>query len=156
MFPLNGMPVHDIVHRRSNKQPQTSLSSAAAETYALSEASKDARLRLWVSEKLGYKGVWPAVIQVDNAAALSFQKATKANTKLKGVYNLREKWVQELRDDSKIATKTVDTAIDVSDVLARCLTSATRSALWMQVGVIASGLRNSCVRHLGGLVITGA
>ena len=67
---------------------KTSLSSAAAEIYALSEASKDAQLRLWVSEELGYREVWPAVIQVDNTAALSFQKATKANTKLKGVYNL--------------------------------------------------------------------
>ena len=84
VFLLNGMPVH----WRSNKQPQTSLSSAAAEIYAFSEASRDARLRLWVSEELGYREVWPAVIQVDNAAALSLQKATKANTKLKGVYNL--------------------------------------------------------------------
>ena len=89
VFLLNGMPVH----WRSNKQPQTSVSSAAAEIYALSEASKDAaaRLRLWVSEELGYEEIWPAVVQVDNAAALSFQKATKANTELKGVYNLREK-----------------------------------------------------------------
>ena len=67
----------------------------------LSEASEDARLRLWVSEELGsrYKEIWPAAIQVDNAAALSVQKATNANNKLKGVYNLQGKWVQELRDD---------------------------------------------------------
>ena len=32
---------------------------------------------------------------VDNAAALPFQQATKANTELKGVYNLRDKWVKE-------------------------------------------------------------
>ena len=81
VFLLNGMPVH----WRSNKQPQTSLSSAAAAICALSEASKDARLRLWISEELGYREIWPAVIQVDNAAALSFQQATKANTQLKGV-----------------------------------------------------------------------
>ena len=152
VFLLNGMPVH----WRSNKQPQTSLSSAAAEIYELSEASKDARLRLWVSEELGYREVWPAVIQVDNTAALSFQKATKANTKLKGVYNLRDKWVQELRDDSKIVTKKVDTAVNVSDVLTKCLTSVTRNALFLQVDRIANGLRNSYVRHLGGTIITGA
>ena len=133
---------------------KTSLSSAAAEIYALSEASKDARLRLWVSEELGYREVWPAVIQVDNAAALSFQKATKANTKLKGVYNLRDKWVQELRDDSKIVTKKVDTAVNVSDVLTKCLTSVTRNALFLQVDRIANGLRNSYVQHLGGTIIT--
>ena len=50
----------------------------------------------------------------------------------------------------------VDTAVDVSDVLTKCLTSVTRNALFMQVDRIANGLRNSYVRHLGGTVITGA
>ena len=77
-----------------------SLSSAAAEMYALLEACKDAKLRYWISEDMVYMEQWPAVIKVDNAAAISFQQATKTNTKLKGVYNLRDKWVQELRDDS--------------------------------------------------------
>ena len=36
------------------------------------------------------------------------------------------------------------------DVLAKCLTSVTRNALFMQVDMIANGLRNSYVRHLGG------
>ena len=83
----------------SNHRPRCS-SAAATEIYALSEASNDARLRLRVSEELGYKETWPAVIQVDDAAALPFQKATKANTKLKSVYNPRERRVQELRGDS--------------------------------------------------------
>ena len=60
---------------------------------------------LRVCEELGYKEVWPAVMQVDNAAALSFQMAKKGNTKLQSVYNLRENWVHELRDDSNIVTK---------------------------------------------------
>jgi hypothetical protein len=83
-FFLNGFPTH----WKSKKQPSTSLSSAAAEIYALSEACKDARLRYWISEDMGYVEQWPAVIKVDNAAAISFQQATKTNTKLKGVYNL--------------------------------------------------------------------
>ena len=41
-FFLNGFPTH----WKSKKQPSTSLSSAAAEIYALSEACKDARLRI--------------------------------------------------------------------------------------------------------------
>ena len=154
VFLLNGMPVH----WRSNKQPQTSLSSAVAEIYPLSEASKNAGLRLWISQELGYREIilWPAVIQVDNTAALPFQKATKANTKMKVFYNVRDKWVQELRDDSKIVTKKVDTAVNISDVLMKCLTSVTRNALFMQVDRIANGLRNSYVRHSGGTLITGA
>ena len=46
---LNGAPVH----WRSVKQPCTSLSSACAEIYALSEACKDARLMQWRAEELG-------------------------------------------------------------------------------------------------------
>ena len=49
---------------------------------------------------MGYVEQWSAVIKVDNAAAISFQHATKTNTNLAGVYNLRHKWLQELRDDS--------------------------------------------------------
>jgi hypothetical protein len=45
---LNGMPLH----WRSNKQPKTVFSSAAAEVYAFSEAVKDARLLLWRAEEL--------------------------------------------------------------------------------------------------------
>ena len=132
VFLLNGMPVH----RRSNKQPQTSMSSAVAEICALSEASlsKDARPRLLILEELGYREIWPPVIQVDNAAAMSFQQATKASTKLKGVYNLRDKQVQELRGDIKTVTKQVGTAVNISDVLTTCLSSVTRDALFVQVG----------------------
>ena len=42
---LNGLPVH----WRSNKQPETAISSAQAEIYAMSEACKDIRLRLWMA-----------------------------------------------------------------------------------------------------------
>ena len=101
-FFLNGFPTYC----KSKKQPSTSLSSAAAESYALSEACKDTRLRYWISEDMAYVEQWPAVIKVDNAAAVSFQQATKTSTKFKGVYNLRDKWVQELRDDSNYNTVT--------------------------------------------------
>ena len=93
--------------------------------------------------------------QVDNAAALSFQNTTKANTKLNGVYHLSDKWVQELRDDSKIVTKKVDTAVNIADALAKCPSSVTGSALFVQVARLGNGLRNSHVRYLRGTLITG-
>ena len=79
--------------------------------------------------------MWPAVIKVDmyNAAAISFQQATKTNTKLKGVYNLRDKWVQELRDDSNVATEKVCTTLNLSDVLTKCLTATVRTKLFTQL-----------------------
>ena len=49
-FFLNGFPTH----WKAKEQPSISLSSAAAEMYALSEACKDARLRYWISDDMGY------------------------------------------------------------------------------------------------------
>ena len=53
-----------IGKRRSGGKgrPTTSLSSAQAEVYALSEACKDAQLTLWVGEELGADVVWPCEI----------------------------------------------------------------------------------------------
>ena len=50
---LNSMPVF----WKSSKQPVTALSSAEAEVYAMMEAVKEARLRLWIAEEagLGYR-----------------------------------------------------------------------------------------------------
>ena len=61
-----------------------------------------------------------------------------------------------------MVTKKAGTAINIPDVLAKWLTSVTRTALFMQVLVDrisnahGRGLRNSYVRNLGGAAITGA
>ena len=93
LITLNGMPIH----WKSNKQPVTSLSSACAEIYAMSECVKESRLISWISEDMNCQVCWPLKIQVDSAAGESFQHSTCASSKLKGVYNMRWNWVQELR-----------------------------------------------------------
>ena len=75
------------------------------------------------------------------------------------MYNLRDKWGQELRDDSNIVTEKVCTTLNLSDVLTKCLTVQTatvRTKLFTQLDRLVNGLRNSDVRHLGGMVETGA
>ena len=67
----------------------------------MSEACRDAQLRLWVSEEAGRRAVWPVKIKVDNAAGESFQHATCASSKLKGIFDMRESWVKELQDETK-------------------------------------------------------
>ena len=76
-FFLNGF----LTHWKSKMQPRASLNSAAAEPYAMSEACNDARLRYQISEDMGYVEQWHTVSKVDNAAPISFQQATKMNTK---------------------------------------------------------------------------
>lgn len=113
---LNGMPVL----WRSNKQPKTALSSAAAEIYAFSEAVKDAKLLLWRAEDWGIEVHWPCVIKEDNAATVSFQASTAMNSKLKGVFNLRDEWVKELKEAGIILAEKVDTRVNIADLLTKC------------------------------------
>ena len=63
MIILNDAPVY----WRSKKQPDTAISSACAEIYALSETVKEARLFMWRGEELGMAPVSPLPVQVDNA-----------------------------------------------------------------------------------------
>jgi hypothetical protein len=85
MILLNGVPVH----WRSNKQPVSSDSPACAEIYALKEGVKDGRLFNWVAEEMGMNVSWPFVVQVDNNQAISFQKDTCINSKIRGSIDIR-------------------------------------------------------------------
>ena len=114
---LNGMPLQ----WRSNKQPKTVFSSAAAEIFAFSEAVKDARLLLWRAEELGVNVKYPFALQEDNAAAVSFQKSTTPYSKLRGVYNLRDNWVQELKDMKVVRAEKVHTDLNVADLFTKCM-----------------------------------
>ena len=122
---LNGMPIH----WRSQKQPKTATSSAAAEIYAMSEAVKDARIRMWVAEDMHMKVTWPMVLHVDNAAGESFQHSTCGTTKLKGIFNLREAWVQELKDEAQVNAVHVDTTKNLADMLTKGLKAEVRNKL---------------------------
>ena len=75
---LNGMPIH----WRSNKQPVTAMSSAAAEVVALSDTMKDMRLRIWIAEEANIEVKRPITVLVDNKAAKSFQEGTNPESKL--------------------------------------------------------------------------
>jgi hypothetical protein len=105
---------------RSNKQPHTCFSSAAAEIYAFSEAAKDARLLIWRAEDMGCKFNYPILMLEDNAAAVSFQRSTTPYSKLKGVYNFRDQWVRELKDLKVIMAEKVPTDKNAADLLTKC------------------------------------
>jgi len=109
---------------RSNKQPVTALSSAAAEIYAFSEAVKDVNLLLWRAEEAGVHVNWPVTIYEDNKATISFQKSTTPNSKLKGVYNLRWNWVLQLKNTKKYIATKVDTNMNKADMGTKCYTPA--------------------------------
>jgi hypothetical protein len=114
---LNGVPVM----WRSNVQPRTSISPAMAEVYALSEGARDARYLGWVGEEMGLGVTWPMVLQVDSEAARSFQGDTCPKSKLRGCFDLREKWVEELRSWDQISTVHVQGTENMADMFTKCL-----------------------------------
>ena len=112
----NGVPIS----WRSQKQPVTSVSSAAAEIYALSEAVRDSRLCKWRAEEMGCEVPSPIEINVDNSAGVVFQTHMNPHSKLKGMIDLRWTWVKELQDSKEIRAIKVDTKLNVADLLTKC------------------------------------
>ena len=129
---LNSMPVF----WKSNKQPVTALSSAEAEVYAMMEAVKEARLRLWIAEEAGVQVSYPLTLMVDNAAGESFCKATSGLSKLRGVYQMRESRIRELRDAKIVTAEHVDTKLNLADRFTKGLSHVARQALDQEMDLI--------------------
>ena len=133
MIMLNGMPVF----WRSNKQPKTSLSSAQAEIYALSEACKDANKVTWIHEEMGRNCSRPLRVYVDNAAGISFQQSTCASSKLGGIFDNRWDWVEELKAVSQFEAVKIATDKNVADLFTKCLVEPVRARLFKQIEQVA-------------------
>ena len=69
------------------------------------------------------------VVYVDNAAGVSFQHNTCTSSKLKGVFNCRWDWAQELRDQTQATAVKVATDKNLADLCAKCHNSTTRQVL---------------------------
>jgi hypothetical protein len=133
---INGMPVL----WKSNKQPVTALSSAAAEIYAFSECIKQVNLLLWRAEELGVVVPWPVNIYEDNKATVSFQKSTTPNSKLKGIYNLRWNWVVQLKNKLKYTATKVNTLENLADMFTKCFTPAEMTRVLKKFGGVETNL----------------
>ena len=69
---------------------------------------------------MGVQVKYPFDMLEDNAATVSFQKSTTPYSKLRGVYNLRDNWVQELKDKSVVSAVKVHTDLNVADLFTKC------------------------------------
>ena len=99
MILLNNVPIHWA----SKKQTvSTAYSSAMAEVYALSETVRAARLIAWKCEDMNMNVSSPLVVQVDNDQARVFAHGHCLQSRLRGVVDMREDWVQELRDQNLV------------------------------------------------------
>ena len=117
MIMLNGVPV--VWH--SKRQPKTSISSAQAEIYALSESSKYMLRYKYMSDDLvlGLPGV--CRVMTDNTQGVSFANSLCTSSRLGGVFDLREGWVKELRDEGKIKVDHIPAEFNCADALTKSL-----------------------------------
>ena len=99
------------------------MSPAREEIYACSEAVKEAKWLQWVASDLGMELPWPLVVQVDNKQVISFKYGTCPNSRLRGMIDLRRKWVKELRDDGICQLEKVCTRGNLADILTKCLSN---------------------------------
>ena len=82
---------------------------------------KDARLFHWVAREMGIDAPFPFCVKVDSTQAKSFAEDTCAKRKIRGSFDMREAWIQEVRDDTVAENEQVDTSINLTDLFTKCL-----------------------------------
>ena len=66
---------------------------------------------------------WPMNVMVDNTQSISFQQGTCVNSKLRGTFDMRLKWVGEVKNTKEAQAVYVPRADNFADVLTHCLSS---------------------------------
>ena len=129
---LNGVPVYWM----SRPQPKTVYSPAAAEIYALREGVREGQAMLWVCRDLGFQGVtFPFLVQVESTGAVSFAEDTCVRTKHRGVIDMAEEWVAELKGGEMVKVQHVSGVNNPADIFTKCMdlrTFQARKALMRQ------------------------
>jgi hypothetical protein len=109
---LNNVPLK----WRSKKQPKTSISSAQAEVYALSDIIGEAKHIAHKMDDINLNVKWPITIGVDNEQAKKFSNDVTSSTKLKSVFNLKDARIKEMKDDGIVNTIHVDSNDNPADL----------------------------------------
>ena len=102
------------------------VSSAAAEIYAMGNATMDILGLSYVCSEAGISFPRTFVLQVDNAAAQAYASQTtySGKSRLRHV-DARQEWVQALRDSKIVQAVHVDTTENLSDMFTKALDLAT-------------------------------
>ena len=58
---------------------------------------------------------------MDNTAGIIFQAKMNADSRLKGIFDLRWSWVRELQDSKQIRAVKVLTNNNLADILTKCM-----------------------------------
>jgi hypothetical protein len=136
MIMLNGVPVQWSSKKQSDT---TAYSSTAAEIFALSETAKAGQLWMWRAQEMGMQVQFPLQVQVDSTGARSFQRGTCVHSKIGGIIDFREAWVEELKGSGRIETKYVKGESNLADLLTKCFPTYKFKRLMHQYDAAARG-----------------
>ena len=96
------------------------ISSGAAEIYAAANATYNILALSYSTDEMGISFPKPIELQMDNSTAEVFVNDTAYKTKLKHI-DVRQKWVQTLRDKSILRPIHVDTKDNSADLFTKIL-----------------------------------
>ena len=139
MVLLNGVPVQ----WSSKKQTDTTaFSSTMAEIFALSETVRTGRLWAWRAQEMGMRVEMPLKVKIDSTGARSFQRGTCVHSKLGGIIDFREAWVEELRESGHVETTHVRGDKNLADLLTKCFPTYRFKRLMHQYDAAMAGETN--------------
>jgi hypothetical protein len=70
---------------------------------------------------MGIDAPFPFRVKVGSTQTKSLIEDTCAKSKIRGSFDLREAWIQEVRDDTVVEIEQVDTSISLADLFAKRL-----------------------------------
>ena len=109
---------------RSKSQNVISLSSAEAELYALSEASKEIKFIAQVLLSLGIKVKMPITVRVDNVGAIFMAENVNVSQRTKHI-DIRARFITQMVEDGFIKIIFVRSENNTADVFTKNTSSAT-------------------------------
>ena len=104
------------------------ISSGATEVYAAGNATFEFLHLSYTADEMGIDFPKPIMMHVDNKAAIAFSNNTAFKTRLKHI-DVRQEWVQTLRNKSIIETKHVKSEENLADLFRKILDEATFTRL---------------------------
>ena len=96
------------------------VSSGAAEIYAASVALNEILHLSYIADEMGMPMELPLQLHVDNSTAIAFSKGRVRRSKLKHI-DVRQAWVDVLRDSSIVKLEYVNTKANLSDFFTKIL-----------------------------------
>ena len=119
----DGLPMpgggHPVCHPEIDGL-HSDVSSGAAEIYAASVALNEILHLSYIADEMGMPMDMPLQLDVDNSTAIAFSKGRVRRSKLKHI-DVRQAWVDVLRDSSIVKLEYVNTKANLSDFFTKIL-----------------------------------